>query len=114
MPIHETEDPAHLSALVGVDHADFLVFYSSRDEVGTLWCPDCREVDGLIRKVFGPSDSPSALIVYVGQRAAWKDPTNPFRGEPWKVQSVPTIIRARDGARLDEEIDTQLASFTEA
>lgn len=38
MPIHETEDPAHLSALSSVDQA-FLVFYSSRDESGKLWCP---------------------------------------------------------------------------
>jgi len=113
MPIHETEDPAHPSALAGVDQ-EFLVFFSSRDETGTLWCPDCREVEALVHKVFGPDDGPSALVVYVGQRAAWKDPTNPFRGEPWKVPSIPTIIRARDGARLAEEIETQLASFISA
>ncbi|KAI0734394.1 hypothetical protein C8Q72DRAFT_770184 [Fomitopsis betulina] len=113
MPIHETEDPAHLSALASVDQA-FLVFYSSRDVSGTLWCPDCRDVEELVQKTFGPKDAPSALIVYIGQRAAWKDPGNPFRGEPWNVQGVPTIIRARDGARLEEEIETQLASFTQA
>lgn len=38
MPIHETGDPAHPSALANVDQA-FLVFYSSRDASGTLWCP---------------------------------------------------------------------------
>ncbi|KZT72885.1 hypothetical protein DAEQUDRAFT_663535 [Daedalea quercina L-15889] len=95
MPIHETEDPAQPSALANVDQA-FLVFYSSRDETGTLWCPDCRAVDGFVRGVFGPNDGPVALVIYVGQRTAWKDPTNPFRGEPYNVQSVPTIIRVRD------------------
>jgi hypothetical protein len=26
----------------------------------------------------------------------WKAPSNPFRGEPWHVKSIPTIIKVRD------------------
>lgn len=32
---------------------------------------DCRDVEELVQKTFGPKDAPSALIVYIGQRAAY-------------------------------------------
>ncbi|CCM00024.1 uncharacterized protein FIBRA_02050 [Fibroporia radiculosa] len=112
MPLSHSADPAELSSLAGSIRDQFLVFYSSRDASGALWCPDCIAVDRLVQNTFGPSDGPSALIVYVGQKAEWKSPTNPFRGEPWKVESVPTIIRVQDGARLvDGDIARTLASF---
>jgi len=110
MPLHQLQDPtspSHLKEAQG----PFLIFYSSRDESGELWCPDCRAVDALIRESFGP-EGHSGIIVYVGQRAEWKSPANAFRGDPWNVQSVPTIIRVRDGARLvDADIKHSLASF---
>ncbi|KAL6307697.1 hypothetical protein BKA93DRAFT_727092 [Sparassis latifolia] len=111
MPLHETEDPATLSLLREVQQ-DFVIFYSSRDEGGELWCPDCRAVDELIQSAFGPDTGHSGLVVFVGQRSEWKSPSNPFRGNPWNVQSVPTIIRIRDGARLvDTDIRHSLAAF---
>ena len=38
MPIRYTDDPATPAALEGAPE-DFVVFYSSRDESGKLWCP---------------------------------------------------------------------------
>ena len=38
MPLQHSPDPAEPSWVQGVT-ADFLIFYSSRDESGKLWCP---------------------------------------------------------------------------
>ncbi|KAG7452243.1 uncharacterized protein BT62DRAFT_1071407 [Guyanagaster necrorhizus] len=93
---------------------DYLIFYSSIVD-GQLWCPDCRVVDGLIKDTFGSDKSPSALIVYVGDRPRWKTPTNGFRGDPWKIESIPTVVKLKDGieaARLvDSEISAGLQEF---
>lgn len=111
MPIRYTNDPATPADLEGAAE-DYIIFYSSRDARGQLWCPDCRDVEAIVSKTFAPADAPSALIVWVGQRAEWKTPSNPFRAEPWKVASIPTIVRAKDGARLGEgEIVENLGSF---
>jgi len=95
---------------------NFLIFYSSPVN-GKLWCPDCEAVDDIIRKVFGASDGPSALIVYVGEKAEWKSPSNKFRGAPWKIQSVPTIIKIRnskeDARLVDSEINDHLVRFVQ-
>ncbi|EKM61668.1 uncharacterized protein PHACADRAFT_83680 [Phanerochaete carnosa HHB-10118-sp] len=95
MPIHYTVDPATPDVLEGVTE-DFILFYSSRDEHGKLWCPDCVDVEEIVSKTFESAEAPSVLIVWVGQRAQWKTPSNPFRAEPWKVGSIPTIIRVKD------------------
>jgi len=68
----------------------------------------------MIENAFGQEDAPQALIVYVGQREEWKgNVDNPFRGEAWRVNSVPTILRLKDDARLvDDEInEASLATF---
>ena len=66
--------------------ADYIVFYSSIDQSGEMWCPvrplccsdsvthavmlqDCRNVEQLVSDAFMPEDAPTALIVYVGQKA---------------------------------------------
>jgi hypothetical protein len=90
----------------------FLIFYSSYDENGKLWCPDCIAVQDLIQATFAPDDAPEASIVYVGQKAEWKTPSNIFRSEPWRIQCIPTIVRVRDDARLvDTQIKEHLSSF---
>ncbi|KAH9897881.1 hypothetical protein C8Q73DRAFT_376168 [Cubamyces lactineus] len=143
MPLQHSPDPAEPSWVQGVT-ADFLIFYSSRDESGKLWCPvrprpclrvvnirpdrtdpdflassflpypcqDCVAVENVVEQTFGSADGPSAVIVYVGQRTAWKTPSNPYRTGPWNVSSIPTVVRSRDGARLvEEEISERLAAF---
>ncbi|KAL5519136.1 hypothetical protein ACEPAH_819 [Sanghuangporus vaninii] len=116
MPISTSSDPADIASVAN-SGADYLVFYSSVDKTSNqMWCPDCRRVEDSVRTAFEPADAPSALIVYVGQRHDWRGSSNnPFRGSPWNVSSVPTILR-RDGARLvDEEINEEsLAAFTNA
>ncbi|KAI0800745.1 hypothetical protein C8Q74DRAFT_1364431 [Fomes fomentarius] len=115
MPIHESPDPAVPEWTKEVK-SDYLVFYSSRDQNGNLWCPDCRRIESWVQDAFGPADKPPATIVYVGQRAEWKTPSNPFRARPWEVESIPTVIRTKDGTKLfDQEISQEsLASFVSA
>lgn len=65
----------------------FVIFYASKKD-GVMWCPvsrlasksteiwilqDCRAVEGLVKETFEAEDSPSAIIIYVGQRDEWVD-----------------------------------------
>ncbi|KAG1783576.1 hypothetical protein EV702DRAFT_4583 [Suillus placidus] len=112
MPFREVEFPSDPKDLAHAKE-QFLIFYSSRVN-GQLWCPDCVAVDRTIQDTFGPEDGPSAVIVYVGRKPEWKTPSNIFRGEPWQVTSVPTIIKVEDSkvtSRLDSEINALLATF---
>ncbi|KAK0233799.1 hypothetical protein IW262DRAFT_111242 [Armillaria fumosa] len=113
---------------------EYLIFYSSIVD-GQLWCPDCRAVDRLLRDTFGSDESPSALIVYVGDRPTsvremgmcpcsllimthysdrWKTPANEFRGEPWKIESIPTIIKLKDGAEASRLVDSEISAGLQA
>jgi len=85
----------------------FLIFYSSVVE-GKLWCQDCVAVDDLVQQAFTSDDSPAALIVYVGDRPTWKASSNPYRGEPWTVSAIPTIIKVQDGKEVARLVDTQI------
>jgi len=73
---------------------------------------------GLINETFQKTDAPSALLVYVGDRAAWKTSDNVFRKEPWGISSVPTIVRLRAGVEdsrlVDEEISDKLVSWAKS
>ncbi|PPQ66376.1 hypothetical protein CVT26_011095 [Gymnopilus dilepis] len=95
----------------------FVVFYSSVVN-GEMWCPDCRQVEGIVKEVFS-GNGPDALIVYVGDRTQWKKPDNIYRQEPWHISNVPTIIRLKDGkedGRLSDEkqILSQLKTFVKS
>ncbi|EIN13884.1 hypothetical protein PUNSTDRAFT_36616, partial [Punctularia strigosozonata HHB-11173 SS5] len=72
---------------------NYLIFYSSLNTEGDLWCPDCRAVQSIVKDVFSRESGPSGLIVYVGQRAEWKDANHPLRGSPWHVSEIPTVIK---------------------
>lgn len=112
--------PLRIAEHVGEPHSlacvpeQFVIFYSSVVD-GKLWCPDCRDVQEQVQKTFETSDGPSALIVYVGDKTEWKSPSNIFRGEPWNLSSIPTIVRLHNGvedARLVErDISRYLASL---
>ncbi|KAA1468084.1 hypothetical protein DENSPDRAFT_833275 [Dentipellis sp. KUC8613] len=117
MPLHTAQDPSQIQSFSDVGE-QFLVFYSSRDDAGRMWCPDCRDVEDLVERTFASADGPSALIIYVGQRNEWREtPSNTFRGEPWNVQSIPTIIRVTDSQEdsrlVENEIPEKLASFVQ-
>ncbi|KAH7923249.1 hypothetical protein BV22DRAFT_1015792 [Leucogyrophana mollusca] len=93
MPLREVEFPSDPESL---KHAKekYIVFYSSRVD-GKMWCPDCVAVEEPVQRIFGDENGPSAVIVYVGQKAEYGS-KNPFREEPWKIVSIPTIIRLKD------------------
>ncbi|KAG9245075.1 hypothetical protein BJ878DRAFT_503142 [Calycina marina] len=61
----------------------------------TSWCPDCRVVEPLIDRYFQGNGEAvrNARVIYVGDRATWKDPTNKWRQEPFYISGVPTILK---------------------
>ncbi|KAI0033998.1 hypothetical protein K488DRAFT_46551 [Vararia minispora EC-137] len=114
MPLRTHSDSQTLSAISDVD-AQYVIFYASRGEDGEMWCPDCREVEALVKGALQTDTGPSGLIVYVGNRLDWKSPTNPFRGEPWNIRAIPTIIHLKEIGRLVEgEIGGQLDRFVQS
>lgn len=40
----------------------------------------------------------------------WKTPNNPFRSEPWNIQSIPTIIKLRDVSEFPSFLGRRLNS----
>ncbi|KAI0285389.1 hypothetical protein BGY98DRAFT_945669 [Russula aff. rugulosa BPL654] len=116
MPLNTVPSTLELSSYEGIKE-DFVIFYSSRDESGRMWCPDCRDVEDIVARTFAPADGPSGLIIYVGQRPEWKAETNKFRSAPWRIESIPTIVKLKDGAevgRLGEgEVISNLAAMVE-
>ena len=88
MPLEIVESPIDPATLKNLPN-QYLIFYSSIVD-GKMWCPvfasrrlrskvtvmtvfkqDCRDVQGLVERTFGPADAPSAMIVYVGERAEY-------------------------------------------
>ncbi|KAH9964260.1 hypothetical protein BC827DRAFT_1190086 [Russula dissimulans] len=95
MPLNAAPNPLQLSSYEDIKES-FVIFYASRDDSGKIWCPDCRDVEDLIARTFEPTDGPSGLIIYVGQRAEWKTDKNVFRSAPWGIRSIPTIVKVKD------------------
>ncbi|KAL8284040.1 hypothetical protein RQP46_005153 [Phenoliferia psychrophenolica] len=54
----------------------FLIFFSSINEAGVPWCPDCRDVQPAIAKTISEE----------------RNPNNPFR-LAFGIKGVPTIIK---------------------
>jgi len=44
----------------------YVIFYASRDENQTMWCPDCRVIEADVAAAFEKVDG---RIVYVGNRS---------------------------------------------
>ncbi|KAI9638780.1 uncharacterized protein MKK02DRAFT_41807 [Dioszegia hungarica] len=113
MPIDYTPYPHVLNQLGGptAPKYTYLIFYSSivdgpNGQPKQMWCPDCRDVEGIVKATFGGAKQPKAVIWWVGEKAEsrWRTPTNHARSH-WNVQSVPTILRLEEGketARLVE------------
>ncbi|TFY72406.1 hypothetical protein EVG20_g574 [Dentipellis fragilis] len=94
MPLHTAQDPSQIRSFSDVGE-QFLVFYSSRDDAGRMWCPDCRDVEDLVERTFASADGPSALIIYVGQRhdvlhvGPTQVETNTLESLPWRAVERP-------------------------
>jgi len=107
MPLDTIEDPFELSSYESVKQS-FVIFYASRDDDGKMWCPDCRIVEDLIERTFAPADSPSGLIVYVGQRIEWKTEANFFRAAPWHIRSIPTVVKLQGAKEVGRLVEDQI------
>ncbi|PWN32210.1 thioredoxin-like protein [Meira miltonrushii] len=84
-----------------------ILFFASGDPP---WCPDCRDVDPTIRKVFDNNSSPTLNVVKVGDRPTWKDPSNKWRSEPYRVSEIPTLIQLVDGKEKKRLLQADLES----
>jgi len=109
MPLDTIEDPFELSSFECVKQ-NFVIFYASRDDDGKMWCPDCRDVEEIIERTFAPADGPTGLIVYVGQRVEWKTGANFFRAAPWRIRSIPTVVKLQGAEEAGRLVEGQIAS----
>lgn len=109
MPLNTIEDPLELSSYESAKH-DFIIFYASRDGNGKMWCPDCRNVEEIIERTFAPADGPTGLIVYVGRQTEWKTGANFFRAAPWRIRSIPTVVKLQDEKEVGRLVEDQIAS----
>jgi len=91
----------------------YLIFYSSLVQ-GKLWCPDCRDVEQFVRESFTKEGAPDALIVYVGDRPQWKAALNPFRGDPWHLKSIPTIVKVENGKEVGRLVEGEIPEKLES
>jgi len=71
---------------------------------------DCRDVEDLVARTFSPADGPSGLIIYVGQRPEWKTEENIFRSAPWRIQSIPTIVKLKDAVETGRLVEGEIIS----
>ncbi|OON15164.1 hypothetical protein X801_09036, partial [Opisthorchis viverrini] len=72
----------------------FVLFSGTPSENGVSWCPDCVAVKPLIKEAlkYLPEDS-IFLTVLVGDRPAWRSPSNVFRtNSNCAISSIPTLI----------------------
>ncbi|KAF5388580.1 hypothetical protein D9757_004724 [Collybiopsis confluens] len=107
MPLHAADSTTTTPESLCDASEQYLIFYSSI--VGLqMWCPDCRNVEDLVKRTFEGDDAPSALIVYTGDFPTWKSPSNVFRGRPWVIQSVPTIVKIQNGKEVERLVDSEI------
>ena len=106
--VNSLNDLKHLVSLHEPTAAKIiLLFMASIDpETGKSWCPDCRDADPVVNDTLDSwsKTSPSSILitVYVGERANWKNPSNIFRGEPYFIKAVPTLMIHGKEGRLEE------------
>ncbi|KAJ7184039.1 hypothetical protein B0H12DRAFT_835068 [Mycena haematopus] len=115
MPLNIADSPLNQPVASLLERPEeFLIFYADVVD-GKMWCSDCRAVDDQVRKTFTDSPTSAAVIVYVGNKPDWKATDNVFRGEPFKLTAIPTIIRIREGKEVgrlvEKEISPKLADF---
>ncbi|KAG9121418.1 hypothetical protein FRC07_002636 [Ceratobasidium sp. 392] len=108
MPLVSSPSPKLIASLGGdaPPTRPFLIFYSDIVD-GQMWCPDCRNVEQIVKRSFEPEDGPTGIIRWVGNRADWKSPSNVYRRD-YGVSSVPTIIRLKDGKEDARLVDREI------
>ncbi|KAI9452540.1 hypothetical protein BJY52DRAFT_1226047 [Lactarius psammicola] len=71
---------------------------------------DCRNVEEIIQRTFALADGPTGLIVYVGQRIEWKTGANFFRAAPWRIRSIPTVVKLQGAKEVGRLVEGQISS----
>ncbi|ORY34599.1 hypothetical protein BCR39DRAFT_513559 [Naematelia encephala] len=98
MTLIETSYPPPDSAIASTEtEPTFLIFFSTR-EGGQLWCPHCRDVEGIIDSTFKGASKPKGVITHVGSFAEWKTPSTPHPARAkYGVEKLPTIVKLQNG-----------------
>lgn len=93
-----------LSATVG-EQAIGVYFTGAKKADGISWCPDCVVAEPIVMAALERIEQPTHFVyVDVGDRAFWKNTTNPFRTDKRTHLSViPTLLRWRQPQRLEGE-----------
>ncbi|WRT69800.1 uncharacterized protein IL334_006791 [Kwoniella shivajii] len=77
----------------------YLIFYSDI-EGGKMWCPHCRDVEGIVKSAFTGKSKPDGVITYIGPYSGWKNvPSHPARIK-YGIKFVPTIIKLENGKEI--------------
>lgn len=74
----------------------YVVYFASPENGQSSWCPDCRNALPPLQNVFGAETAPPAYVIQVGVRAEWKNANNKWRGQPYNINGVPTIVRVEN------------------
>jgi len=93
-----------MESLKGSKTPVYLLFCGSKTPDGQSWCPDCVQAEPVIEECVKSEAGEFTLVhVGVGNRATWKDLSNPFRTDPaLKLKCVPTLMRSGKPQRLEE------------
>ncbi|WWC65930.1 uncharacterized protein I303_108552 [Kwoniella dejecticola CBS 10117] len=108
MPLTNAGQYPPSEALLKTSHDDpkatYLIFYSDV-EGGKMWCPHCRDVEGLLRSNFEGKSKPHGVITYIGPYSGWKNvPTHPARIK-YGVRTVPAIIKFDSTGKELDRVD---------
>jgi thiol-disulfide isomerase/thioredoxin len=96
-----------------------VVFVGSADKkTGAIsWCPDCVKTIPIITSVLESMSPPAAFPVVwcLVQRDGYKgNPSHPYRTtEPFKLTSVPTVLKVADGKVTGRCVDDECLSETD-
>lgn len=71
----------------------YVVYFASGEP---SWCPDCRNALPALQSVFGGDSAPSATVILAGTREEWRNPSNKWRGAPYNINCLPTVVRVEN------------------
>jgi len=96
------------AAVASLATSGFIVF-TSGEEGGQAWCPDCRKAVPAVVDAAAAAGVP-LLVVDVGSRASWKSPAHPFRGPPLRLTCIPSLLRwdKEAGAPAEKRLSNEL------
>ncbi|KAI8920369.1 hypothetical protein DFJ77DRAFT_239603 [Powellomyces hirtus] len=103
-------EPALERALAETSGRVFVYLFASEDpKTGKSWCPDCVTSDPLVAAEIQKVPSATLLVVPVGDRPTWRDPSNFYRTHPRiAATAVPTLIEWGTGGPVKRLVESEV------